>query len=64
MIHIDSEKCKACGICAHVCPRHVTETIEREGEKSPLSLQNVWILAWDVANVQQFARMVRYRWMG
>jgi nitroreductase/NAD-dependent dihydropyrimidine dehydrogenase PreA subunit len=36
MIHIDSEKCKACGICAHVCPRHVTETIEREGEKVTL----------------------------
>ena len=33
MIHIDSETCKACGICGHVCPRHVTETIEREGGK-------------------------------
>ncbi len=33
MIHIDREKCKACGICAHVCPRHVTETIEGGGEK-------------------------------
>jgi nitroreductase/NAD-dependent dihydropyrimidine dehydrogenase PreA subunit len=33
MIHIDSKTCKACGICGHVCPRHVTETIEREGEK-------------------------------
>ena len=32
MIHIDNEKCTACGICAHVCPRHVTETIQREGE--------------------------------
>ncbi|MFC1580223.1 nitroreductase family protein [Thermodesulfobacteriota bacterium] len=33
MIHIDSEKCNACGICAHVCPRHVPETIEPKGEK-------------------------------
>jgi nitroreductase/ferredoxin len=33
MIHIDGDQCNACGICAHVCPRHVTETIEREGEK-------------------------------
>ena len=33
MIHIDREKCKACGICGHVCPRHITETIEREGKK-------------------------------
>ena len=36
MIHIDSETCKACGICGHVCPRHVIETIEREGEKVTL----------------------------
>lgn len=33
MIHIDQEKCKACGICGHVCPRHVPETIERNGKK-------------------------------
>ncbi|MFC1868582.1 nitroreductase family protein [Thermodesulfobacteriota bacterium] len=36
MIHIDSEKCQACGICGYVCPRHVTETIEREGQKVTL----------------------------
>ena len=36
MIHIDSEKCNACGICAHVCPRHVTETIVQAGEKITL----------------------------
>jgi nitroreductase/NAD-dependent dihydropyrimidine dehydrogenase PreA subunit len=33
MISIDPEKCKACGICGHVCPRHITETIERNGKK-------------------------------
>ena len=33
MISIDPEKCKACGICGHVCPRHITETIERKGKK-------------------------------
>ncbi len=36
MIRIDRETCKACGICGHVCPRHVTETIEREGERVTL----------------------------
>lgn len=33
MIRIDQERCKACGICAHVCPRHIPETTERDGEK-------------------------------
>jgi len=36
MIHIDNETCKACDICGHVCPRHIIETIEREGEKVTL----------------------------
>jgi len=33
MIRIVQERCKACGICAHVCPRHIPETTERDGEK-------------------------------
>ncbi|MEW5724607.1 MAG: nitroreductase family protein [Thermodesulfobacteriota bacterium] len=33
MIYIDAEACKACGICGHVCPRHVIETIEENGRK-------------------------------
>lgn len=33
MIHIDQESCKACGICGHVCPRHVPETTELDGKK-------------------------------
>jgi nitroreductase/NAD-dependent dihydropyrimidine dehydrogenase PreA subunit len=33
VISIDREKCKACGICGHVCPRHIPETIERGDEK-------------------------------
>jgi nitroreductase/NAD-dependent dihydropyrimidine dehydrogenase PreA subunit len=33
MIHIDHETCKACGICGHVCPRHVLETLDRENRK-------------------------------
>jgi nitroreductase/NAD-dependent dihydropyrimidine dehydrogenase PreA subunit len=32
MIIIDQERCKACGICGHVCPRHILETIE-DGDK-------------------------------
>ena len=33
MITINSELCKACGICADVCPRHIPETLQRGGEK-------------------------------
>jgi len=33
VIHIDSETCRACGICGHICPRHVPETIEHDGKK-------------------------------
>jgi nitroreductase/NAD-dependent dihydropyrimidine dehydrogenase PreA subunit len=33
MIIIDKEKCRACGICGHVCPRHILETIDQGGEK-------------------------------
>lgn len=30
MIRINHDTCKACGICGHVCPRHVLETMDRE----------------------------------
>jgi NAD-dependent dihydropyrimidine dehydrogenase PreA subunit len=33
MISIDQDTCKACGICGHVCPRHVLETVDREKRK-------------------------------
>ena len=33
MLRIDKEPCKACGICGHVCPRHIPETISQDGEK-------------------------------
>jgi nitroreductase/NAD-dependent dihydropyrimidine dehydrogenase PreA subunit len=33
MIQIDLETCKACGICGHVCPRHITEVVEQDGKK-------------------------------
>ena len=33
MVRIDKEQCKTCGICGHVCPRHIPETISRDGEK-------------------------------
>jgi nitroreductase/NAD-dependent dihydropyrimidine dehydrogenase PreA subunit len=33
MIRINEQTCKSCGICGHVCPRHVLETIEQNGEK-------------------------------
>jgi nitroreductase/Pyruvate/2-oxoacid:ferredoxin oxidoreductase delta subunit len=34
MIQIDNEKCKACGICGHICPRHIPVTIENGNKKS------------------------------
>ena len=34
MIHIDAEACKSCGICGIVCPRHVLQTVENDGEKA------------------------------
>jgi len=33
MIRIDQENCKVCGICGHICPRHITETVERNNKK-------------------------------
>ena len=33
MIRIDSTACKACGICGHLCPRHVLETVTINDEK-------------------------------
>jgi len=33
MIHIDQERCKACGICGYICPRHITETIESDNSR-------------------------------
>lgn len=36
MISIDQDTCKACGICGHVCPRHVLETVERDNRKLTL----------------------------
>lgn len=32
-VTIDQDLCKACGICSHVCPRHVPVTIEDHNEK-------------------------------
>ena len=33
MLTIEQEKCIACGICGHVCPRHIPETMDRNGGK-------------------------------
>jgi nitroreductase/NAD-dependent dihydropyrimidine dehydrogenase PreA subunit len=33
MIRINQDLCKACGICGHVCPRHILETIVKNDEK-------------------------------
>lgn len=33
MIRINQETCKSCGICGHVCPRHVLETLDQNGKK-------------------------------
>jgi len=34
MIHIDKEKCKACGICGIICPRHIPETLKKGDQKT------------------------------
>ncbi len=33
MITIDQQSCNSCGICEHICPRHIPETIIKQGEK-------------------------------
>ena len=33
MVRIDNERCKGCGICGDVCPRHIPETVMQDGEK-------------------------------
>ena len=33
MIHIDEEKCTACGVCGEICPRHIMEVIDEDGGK-------------------------------
>lgn len=32
-LSINLDLCKACGVCSETCPRHIPETIEKEGEK-------------------------------
>jgi nitroreductase/NAD-dependent dihydropyrimidine dehydrogenase PreA subunit len=36
MIDVNQDTCKACGICGHVCPRHVLETVNRDNRKVTL----------------------------
>jgi nitroreductase/NAD-dependent dihydropyrimidine dehydrogenase PreA subunit len=36
MVRISNELCKACGICGHVCPRHIPETVKKENGKSTI----------------------------
>jgi nitroreductase/NAD-dependent dihydropyrimidine dehydrogenase PreA subunit len=33
VIRIDEKLCKACGLCGDICPRHITETINKNGKK-------------------------------
>ncbi|MBU2644331.1 nitroreductase family protein [bacterium] len=33
MIHIDEKRCRACGICGDVCPRHIPVTAGQAGDK-------------------------------
>ena len=36
MIQIDQDKCNDCGICGHLCPRHIPETVEQGNEKKTI----------------------------
>ena len=36
IIRINQDLCKACGICGHVCPRHIPVTIENENKKTTM----------------------------
>lgn len=33
LVTIDQKECKACGICGHICPRHIPETSENRDMK-------------------------------
>ena len=33
-VHIDQDQCNNCGICGHVCPRHIPETTDRNDNKT------------------------------
>jgi len=33
IVSVNQDLCKACGICGHVCPRHIPETIEKDNKK-------------------------------
>jgi len=39
MVRIDKTSCTACGICGHVCPRHIPETIAQDAEKITIIYQ-------------------------
>ncbi len=42
IVSVNQDLCEACGICSHVCPRHIPETIEKENRKSTtISLERI-----------------------
>ncbi len=36
IVRINQDLCKACGICGHVCPRHIPVTIENDNKKTTM----------------------------
>jgi nitroreductase/NAD-dependent dihydropyrimidine dehydrogenase PreA subunit len=36
IVNINQDLCKACGICGHVCPRHIPVTIENDNRKTTM----------------------------